>query len=420
MALGEYVSVSSNATPRRPSSPPRNASCARTRSWSLPNSPRSTRRKACARRQPAPSPGSSPNTTPSPPTSTPSCPSTPKPSPTRGRPPGRRRWRLPSARYYPCWRSCSRPRPGAFRCASRSCWSRSDSRAGSALGSVADTEPSPSPASSSEARWVWASPTSSDTSSARRRAQLLPAHLPGHLRQRAGRPHRGAGARSAADQPAGHHQRWGAAAPGRPPPRGSGLRLPGAGVLQRVRGDPVGVTVQAPQAARQQRLVPPRTRRRRRNPVAAGQRSDSVLLTTLANFVQPVIRYELGDSIVLDADPCPCGSALPTIRVEGRTDEILRVPRTGGGAAVLLPMAVATVVEETRGVRRYQADAGRRGGDARAGPGTPAAEPAQRKAAPRAGPAAAACAPRSPPRSSLPAHVRPSALLVRCPGTLPG
>ena len=32
----------------------------------------------------------------------------------------------------------------------------------------------------------------------------------------------------------------------------------------------------------------------------------------------------------------------------------IRVPRTEGGEAVLLPMAVATVVEETRGVRRYQ------------------------------------------------------------------
>jgi hypothetical protein len=40
--------------------------------------------------------------------------------------------------------------------------------------------------------------------------------------------------------------------------------------------------------------------------------------------------------------------------VEGRTDEILRVPRAGGGEAILVPMAVATVVEETPGVRRYQ------------------------------------------------------------------
>jgi len=32
-------------------------------------------------------------------------------------------------------------------------------------------------------------------------------------------------------------------------------------------------------------------------PVPAGVRSDSVLLTKLANQVQPVIRYELGDSV---------------------------------------------------------------------------------------------------------------------------
>jgi phenylacetate-coenzyme A ligase PaaK-like adenylate-forming protein len=89
-------------------------------------------------------------------------------------------------------------------------------------------------------------------------------------------------------------------------------------------------------------------------PVPAGQRSDSVLLTNLANYVQPIIRYRLGDSVVLGAQPCGCGSVLPTIRVEGRTDEILRVPRAGGGEVVLVPMGVATVVEETPGVRRYQ------------------------------------------------------------------
>lgn len=40
--------------------------------------------------------------------------------------------------------------------------------------------------------------------------------------------------------------------------------------------------------------------------------------------------------------------------MEGRTDEILRVPGADGGEVVLLPMGLATVVEETPGVRRYQ------------------------------------------------------------------
>jgi phenylacetate-CoA ligase len=78
------------------------------------------------------------------------------------------------------------------------------------------------------------------------------------------------------------------------------------------------------------------------------------LVTNLANYVQPAIRYQPGDSVVVSNEPCPCGSPLATISVEGRTDEILRVPRSGGGEAVLLPMAIATVVEETAGVRRYQ------------------------------------------------------------------
>jgi len=91
------------------------------------------------------------------------------------------------------------------------------------------------------------------------------------------------------------------------------------------------------------------------NPVPPGQRSDTVLVTNLANYVQPVIRYELGDSVVVGEEPCPCGSPLPTISSQGRTDEILRVPRLGGGGdVVLLPLALSTVVEETSGVLRYQ------------------------------------------------------------------
>ena len=90
------------------------------------------------------------------------------------------------------------------------------------------------------------------------------------------------------------------------------------------------------------------------NPVPNGQRSDTVLVTNLANHVQPLIRYELGDSVVIAAEPCSCGSPLPTVTPEGRTDEILKLPRAQGGNVAILPMAIATVVEETPGVLRYQ------------------------------------------------------------------
>jgi len=90
-------------------------------------------------------------------------------------------------------------------------------------------------------------------------------------------------------------------------------------------------------------------------PVHPGELSRKVLLTNLANRVQPVIRYELGDSIALDADPCSCGRLLPTLRVEGRTDDVLPFAAPDGRDVELLPLALGTVIEETPGVRRFQA-----------------------------------------------------------------
>ena len=51
--------------------------------------------------------------------------------------------------------------------------------------------------------------------------------------------------------------------------------------------------------------------------------SHSTLLTNLANHVQPLIRYDLGDQILLRRDPCACGSTLPVIEVQGRQDDAL-------------------------------------------------------------------------------------------------
>ncbi len=89
-------------------------------------------------------------------------------------------------------------------------------------------------------------------------------------------------------------------------------------------------------------------------PVPPGHASQTVLLTNLANRVQPIIRYDLGDSITVDPDPCPCGSPLPAIQVEGRRDDVLYLQTPDGESVPILPMALATVVEEVPGVTRYQ------------------------------------------------------------------
>jgi len=89
-------------------------------------------------------------------------------------------------------------------------------------------------------------------------------------------------------------------------------------------------------------------------PVPAREVSRTVLLTNLVNRVQPIIRYDLGDSITLSPDPCPCGSPLPVVRVEGRRDEILSFRAPGGEATRLPPRALADAVEGAAGVRRCQ------------------------------------------------------------------
>jgi phenylacetate-coenzyme A ligase PaaK-like adenylate-forming protein len=88
-------------------------------------------------------------------------------------------------------------------------------------------------------------------------------------------------------------------------------------------------------------------------PVPPGELSDTVLLTNLANRVQPLIRYDLGDRVLVSPDPCPCGSPLPALRVEGRTNDVLTLTSAGTTVRVL-PLALVTVVEDVPGVRRCQ------------------------------------------------------------------
>ncbi|ETD31219.1 phenylacetate--CoA ligase family protein [Williamsia sp. D3] len=65
-------------------------------------------------------------------------------------------------------------------------------------------------------------------------------------------------------------------------------------------------------------------------PTAPGVASHSVLLTTLFRRVQPIIRYQLGDSITMKSDACECGNRLPAFRVSGRVAEFLHVESSGG------------------------------------------------------------------------------------------
>ncbi|HEO8421347.1 TPA: phenylacetate--CoA ligase family protein [Yersinia enterocolitica] len=89
-------------------------------------------------------------------------------------------------------------------------------------------------------------------------------------------------------------------------------------------------------------------------PVPSGKQSHSVLITNLANRIQPLIRYELTDRVTMFSEPCKCGRPFPVVQVEGRTDDILKFSTSNGQIVHILPLALKTIVEEILGVRRFQ------------------------------------------------------------------
>lgn len=89
-------------------------------------------------------------------------------------------------------------------------------------------------------------------------------------------------------------------------------------------------------------------------PVPPGKQSHSVLITNLANRIQPLIRYELTDRVIMSPEPCKFGRPFPVVQVEGRKDDIFKFSSSNGQIVHVLPLALKTIVEEILGVRRFQ------------------------------------------------------------------
>jgi phenylacetate-coenzyme A ligase PaaK-like adenylate-forming protein len=84
-------------------------------------------------------------------------------------------------------------------------------------------------------------------------------------------------------------------------------------------------------------------------PVPDGTLSASALLTVLANDVQPIIRYDLGDCLRFYTDPCPCGSPFRSFQVEGREATLVRV-----GEVTLSPLVFDLEHEQARRIQLVQ------------------------------------------------------------------
>lgn len=88
-------------------------------------------------------------------------------------------------------------------------------------------------------------------------------------------------------------------------------------------------------------------------PVPPGEESHTVLISNLANRVQPILRYDLGDSLLARPDPCPCGDPTPAVRVRGRTADVLSLPGLDG-PVVLSPLVLAALADHVPGVDGFQ------------------------------------------------------------------
>jgi len=86
------------------------------------------------------------------------------------------------------------------------------------------------------------------------------------------------------------------------------------------------------------------------NPVGYGVRSDKVLITNLSNYIQPFIRYELSDRIIVHNEKCKCGKNSCWLEIEGRTDDILEFEK----GILIAPMSFYKILEEIKGIVRFQ------------------------------------------------------------------
>jgi phenylacetate-coenzyme A ligase PaaK-like adenylate-forming protein len=90
-------------------------------------------------------------------------------------------------------------------------------------------------------------------------------------------------------------------------------------------------------------------------PVPPGVVSHTVLMTNLANRVQPILRYDVGDRVLMKPDACECGNPAPALKVEGRASDVLTFPAADRqGHVAVPPLALGTVIDRTPGVELFQ------------------------------------------------------------------
>ena len=81
-------------------------------------------------------------------------------------------------------------------------------------------------------------------------------------------------------------------------------------------------------------------------PVPPGVYGAKVLVTTLFSRTQPLIRYELNDSVRVGAEAHSCGLPFAVMEsVQGRVEDTLHLPTTSGGKVAVQPLVFNRVMD---------------------------------------------------------------------------
>jgi len=81
-------------------------------------------------------------------------------------------------------------------------------------------------------------------------------------------------------------------------------------------------------------------------PVPAGEYGAKILVTTLFSRTQPLIRYELNDSVRVSAEQHACALPFKVLEsVQGRVEDSLMLPALSGGEVLIRPLVINRIMD---------------------------------------------------------------------------
>lgn len=84
-------------------------------------------------------------------------------------------------------------------------------------------------------------------------------------------------------------------------------------------------------------------------PVPSGSFGAKLLVTVLFNRTQPLIRYELSDSVLISGETCVCGRPFAIVGgIQGRIEDVLRLPGAHGGEVNVHPVTFHRIMDAVR------------------------------------------------------------------------